>query len=73
MAIPTSDLVRRAITAFMRKPGAQTPSQCLSGAGSAGGLDYIVLRDFGGVVAVYRVMPHSQTLKRLHRWPRMIE
>lgn len=70
--ISTTDLTERAITLFMRKPGAQQPATDLSGPATAGGFDYIVLRNLGGVLAVYRVMTHSRTLKRLRRWPKVV-
>lgn len=56
-----------------RVPGAQQPAADLSGPATAGGLDYIVLRNLGGVLAVYCVLPISRTLKRLKRWPKEVE
>lgn len=70
----TSDLTQRAIKLHTgRVPGAQQPAANLSGPVTAGGLDYIVLRNIGGVLAVYRVLPISKTLKRLKRWPKEVE
>ena len=70
----TSDLTQRAIKLHTgRVPGAQQPAANLSGPATAGGLDYIVLRNIGGVLAVYRVPPVSKTLKRLKRWPKEVE
>lgn len=64
------DLTLRAIKLHTgRVPGAQQPAADLSGPATAGGQDYIVLRNLGGVLAVYRVLPISRTLKRLKRWP----
>jgi len=57
----------------LRTPGAQQPAAGLSGPATAGGLDYIVLRNVNGVLAVYRVLPISCTLKRLKRWPKGVE
>ena len=68
-----TELTNRAIAAYTRKPGAQQPAADLSGPATAGGLDYIVLRNLGGVLAVYRVLPISKTLKRLKRWPKVVE
>ena len=70
----TSDLTQRAIKLHTgRVPGAQQPAANLSGPATAGSLDYIVLRNIGGVLAVYRVLPVSKTLKRLKRWPKEVE
>ena len=70
----TSDLTQRAIKLHTgRVPGAQQPAANLSGPATTGGLDYIVLRNIGGVLAVYRVLPVSKTLKRLKRWPKEVE
>ena len=73
MNIDLQHLTERAITLYTRKPGAQQPAADLSGAAMAGGLDYIVLRNICGVLAVFRVMTHSHTLKRLRRWPKAVE
>lgn len=73
MAISTTDLLQRAIAFHLRKPSALQPAADLSGPATAGGFDYIVLRNLGGVLAVYRVMTHSCTLKRLRRWPKAVE
>lgn len=68
------DLTQRAIKLHTgRVPGAQQPAANLSGPATAGGLDYIVLRNVGGVLAVYRVLPISHTLKRLKRWPKEVD
>lgn len=63
------DLTQRAIKAHTGKLGAQQPAANLSGPATAGGLDYIVLRNVSGVLAVYRVLTLIRTLKRLKRWP----
>lgn len=64
------DLTLRAIKLHTgRVPGAQQPAADLSGPATVGGLDYVVLRNVSGVLAVYRVLPISRTLKRLKRWP----
>jgi len=68
-----NDLTSRAITSFTRQAGTQQPATDLSGPATAGGLDYVVLRNLGGVLAVYRVLPISKTLKRLKRWPKGVE
>lgn len=66
-------LAQRAIKAHTGKLGAQQPAANLSGPATAGGLDYIVLRNIGGVLAVFRILPISRTLKRLKRWPKEVE
>lgn len=69
----SQDLTERAISSYLRKPSSQQPAADLSGPATAGGLDYIVLRNLGGVLAVYRVLPISKALKRLKRWPKGVE
>ena len=73
MSNELNDLTTRAIVFHLRKPGALQPAADLSGPATAGGFDYIVLRNLGGVLAVYRVMTHSRTLKRLRRWPKAVK
>lgn len=69
----TTDLTQRAIKAHMRREGAQQPDTNLSGPATAGGLEYIVLRNVSGVLGVYRVLPKFGELKRLKRWPKAVE
>ena len=73
MSTDMNDLTTRAIASHMHTPGAQQPAANLSGPATAGGFDYIVLRNISGVLAVYRVLTHSRTLKRLRRWPKAVE
>lgn len=73
MSADLHHLTQRAIKLHTGKLGAQQPAADLSGPTAAGGLDYIVLRNLGGVLAVYRVLPISRTLKRLKRWPKVVE
>lgn len=74
MSTALQQLTQRAIKHHTgRVPGAQQPAADLSGPATAGGLDYIVLRNISGVLAVYRVRPISRTLKRLKRWPKAVE
>lgn len=68
----TTDLTQRAIAAHLRQPGALQPSYGLSGPATAAGREFVVLRNTGGVLAVYRVLPVSRTLKRLKRWPAVL-
>lgn len=67
------ELLPRAIAAHLREPGAQQPAADLSGPAKAGAHNYIVLRNLGGVLAVFRVLPHSGALKRLKRWPKEVQ
>ncbi|MDT0137748.1 hypothetical protein [Acidovorax sp. PRC11] len=69
----SQDLTRRAIASYLRKTGNQQPACLLSGPSTARGLDYIVLSNLGGILAVVRVLPHSGALKRLKRWPKDVE
>jgi hypothetical protein len=74
MNAPVDSLTQRAIKLHTgRVPGAQQPAADLSGPVTADGADYVVLRDIGGVLAVYRVLPVSRALKRLKRWPKEVE
>lgn len=67
------DLTLRAIKLHTgRVPGAQQPAANQSGPATVGGLAYVVLRNVSGVLAVYRVLPISRTLKRLKRWPAVL-
>lgn len=70
----TDTLTQRAIAAHLRQPGAPQPAANLSGpaTATAGGFDYVVLRNVSGILAVFRVLTISCTLKRLKRlkrWP----
>mgnify|MGYP003608147565 CR=1 FL=1 len=73
MPISGDSLTQRAIASYLRKADAQQPCAASSGPATAGGIDYIVLRNLGGVLAVYRVMTQSRALKRLCRWPKGVE
>lgn len=68
----TKDPVRRAFAAWYRNEGAQVPSETASGLTTHEGLEYVVLRNVTGVLAVYRVTNKGQ-LKRLRRWPAALE
>lgn len=68
------NLTQRAIKLHTgRVPGPQQPAVDLSGPATHDGLDYLVLRNLGGILAVYRVLPISKTLKRLKRWAKEVE
>lgn len=64
-------LVRRAQAAYFRSGGNLQPSAA-SGVVSVDGLDYVVLRNVGGVLAVYRVR-NDGMLKGLKRWPSSLD
>lgn len=59
----------RASASYLRTAGAQPPSSPLSTLQLVNGREYVVLRNVTGVLAVYRILPISKTLKRLKRWP----
>ncbi len=61
------------IASFLLTLCSQQPAADLSGPATVNSLDYIVLRNVGGVLAVYRVLPISQTPKRLKRWPKGVD
>jgi hypothetical protein len=56
------------MAAYLRSGGTDQPAND-SGVETIDGKDYVVLRNVGGVLAVYRVRT-SGALKRLRRWPR---
>ncbi|HZN76213.1 MAG TPA: hypothetical protein VFC00_31675 [Micromonosporaceae bacterium] len=64
------DLVRRALAAYYRSGGTDTPA----GGGSVvehDGKLYVVLSNVNGTLAVYRVRS-SGALKALRRWPEAV-
>lgn len=66
-------VMRRAYAAYFRTggPAADFPGQG-SDVESINGLDYAVLRNGNGLLAVYRV-EKTGTLRRLRRWPKNLE
>ena len=64
-------MVRRAMSAWFRTPanGIGQPSQELSTVESVGNLSYVVLRNVGGVMVVYRIKTDG-ALKRLIQVPK---
>lgn len=60
-------LTRRAYAAWFRAGGTDQPGSA-SGVEVADGKDFVVLRNAGGVLAVFRVQ-NDGLLKRLKRWP----
>jgi hypothetical protein len=65
------DLTRRAVVAYYRTGGEQ-PRDDLSGPVEHAGRTYVVLRSGYQVLAVYRLKTTGM-LKRLKRWPAVIE
>lgn len=61
-------LMRRAYAAYFRGGANEQPAQGLSGVEKVGSLKYVVLRNHGGVLGVYRVR-NDGVLKGLKRWP----
>ncbi len=67
-----ADLLRRSYAAWFKAGGTETPTE-RSGVKMRLGLAYVVLHGAGGVLAVYRVRPDTQTLRALKRWPKSLE
>lgn len=67
----TEDLVRRAMAAYFRSGGTDQPSTA-SCVAEHEGKAYVVLRNGGRTLAVYRVRT-SGLLKRLRRWPTALD
>ena len=64
-------LVRRAIVAWLASGEPALPGDA-SGFRMHQGLGYVVLRDGGDVLGVYRVRPDNGALRRLKRWPSIL-
>jgi len=71
MKLVTEQLTRRAMAAYSRAGHADQPSANDSDVETVDGLDYCVLRNASGVLAVYRVR-NDGMLKILKRWPAAI-
>lgn len=67
-----ADLTRRAMAAWFKAGGIETPSGA-SGVKMRLGLAYVVLHGANGVLAVYRVRPDNLALRVMKRWPNSIE
>lgn len=65
-----TDLMRRALAAYVRSGG--DPSEITPVVEELDGRQYVVLRDPGGVAAVYRVRAYDGILRRMKRWPQAI-
>lgn len=74
MTLDHEDLTRRAFAAWFRSGGTDQPSN-VSGLETAEGLDYVVLRNVSGVLAVYRIriVNGAPMLKRMKRWPAALD
>ena len=68
----TDEALRRAFAAYFRTGGNEQPSQESSEAITHEGLQYVVLRNVSGLLAVYRVR-NDGMLKRLKRWPHSLK
>lgn len=67
------DLYQRAVAAYFRSEDIpMQPAEALSGPESHNGKDYVVLRNNGDTLAVYRVR-NNGLLKRLRRWPKTFD
>lgn len=65
-----TDIMRRAMAAWFRGGETAQPSATASGLVEHETLNYVVLRNVRGLLAVYRVTNAGQ-LKRLKRWPKV--
>ena len=70
MQLNDAEMTRRAMAAWFRSGGREQPANT-SGLVSVEGLEYVVLNNINGILAVYRVRQVNQApmLKRLKRWP----
>jgi hypothetical protein len=70
LGVDDDDLKRRAFAAYFRSGGefALQPSDSASELAFHNGKAYVVLRNGGGTLAVYRVR-NNGILKSLRRWP----
>lgn len=66
------ELLQRALAAYFRSGGTDQPAARACGVETVEGLQYAVLRNGGGVLAVYRVR-NDGMLKRLKRWPKELD
>jgi hypothetical protein len=71
MKLITEQITLRALAAYSRAGHADQPSVNDSDVETVDGLDYCVLRNEHGVLAVYRVR-NDGMLKGLKRWPAAI-
>lgn len=71
-AVQRTDLTRRAMAAWFKAGGTETPGEA-SGVKMRLGLAYVVLHGANGVLAVYRVRPDNFALRVLKRWPASLE
>lgn len=67
----STDLVRRAFAAWFRTGGTDQPANT-SSVEAHEGHEYVVLRNAGGTLAVYRVK-NDGVLRRLRRWPSALD
>lgn len=69
------NMIGRALAAWFRTGGTDSPASDASGISEVGGLHYAVLRNANGVLAVYRIeTPEGgPRLRRLKRWPKELE
>lgn len=65
------ELLKRAVAAHLKKPGAMQPSARDSGVEEVNGLTYVALRS-SSFTAAYRVR-NDGALKALKRWPKELD
>ena len=62
----------RAMAAWFRAGNTDQPSSYSSGMEEVKGLNYVVLRNVNGILAVYRIKPDG-FLRRMRRWPKELD
>lgn len=66
-----ADLLRRAMAAWFKTGGTETPTGA-SGIKMRLGLAYVALHGSTGLLAVYRVRPDNLALRAMKRWPESV-
>lgn len=66
------DLTKRAFAAYFRAGNDIQPNSGSSGVETVNKLDYVVLRNVNGILAVYRVRNDGK-LKGLKKWPKELD
>ena len=65
------DLTAKALAAYYRSGGREWPDE-FSGPQAVDGRQYVVLEKDGKLLAIYRVRSYDRVLKRLRRWPKVL-
>jgi len=67
------DTTQRAFRAWFRSGGTEQPAEAASGPASAGGRDYVCLRNTNGLLAVYSVNKTGRLRRLDEAWPAELE